>query len=1056
MDKIVYTVATSHLDTVWNWDFETTCSQYIYNTLVDNFKYFNKYPDYKFNFEGAYRYELIEEYYPQLFEEMKKYISDGKWNVCGSAYENGDVNIPSPEALFRNILLGNGYFKKKFGKTSVDIFLPDCFGFGYALPSIMHHAHLLGFTTQNLTWGSAYGIPFDIGVWKGVDGNSVFASTNPGSYSRPFKKIRDWDFILEKLELEKKYGFNFTYVFHGTGDRGGAVKEESCKVLEKEISKNKSSSIKIVSDTADGIYHRLAGMPAEEKSKLPVWDNELVMNNHGAGSYTSRAIGKRWNRRCEELADVAERTSVISNYFGLNKYNRDAINTAWKEFIAHQFHDDITGTSCQRVYKRSWNDYACAMNKLTGEIDASGSALTNIMDTSFCEGTPVAVFNQVEKARRENVKVRLKNFGGKFARVFDSDGNETFAQITLKNEKFTEILFTADVPSYGYKVYDVRPSDKEGIKNENLKYSDTSSDKSLENEKYTVTFNSNGDICSIFDKELSQELLLEPVVLGLFKYTGSKNWPAWEMNYEEANKEPDKIPKLKSIELTEKGSARIAFKITQEDGESEFTDTVALSEGGKGVEVYSEIEWRNTQTLAKRKFKFLAGNDNATFDLGLGAIERGRMNDKLFEVPAQKWVDLTDKTKNYGVSVISECKYGWDKYDYHTLRLTVLHTPQRNYRIDSMQSMMDLGLNRYSFAIMSHSGKTGEETQTYAREFVTPMCTFVSEKHKGMLGTEYSFMSVSDNDVIVRAVKLKEDSDEIIVRLNEGGKKRVSGFTLSIGNGIESAREMWADETYKARAKVENGKLVTNFEPYEIRTFALKLKPVNSKSGKIESAPLSLPYNIKFITNRGEKSEFEYTAAANVIPETVVKNGAVFKIAKDSGLDAVSCRGQNVKLPKNTEKAVLLLGSTTRKKELPIGEIPSIFERFAGWDLYDFKETAYINDGYIGFEINHCHDKDGQDVFCKKMTFYIIEINTEGKDSITLPFDEDIVVLAASTLNGKKAELSSRMYDEVENHRKFTFEMTPQQKKDYILYRQIGYIGDKDRYFETMNYGKDY
>ena len=34
MKKRIYTVATSHLDTVWSWDFETTVSKYIYNTLV--------------------------------------------------------------------------------------------------------------------------------------------------------------------------------------------------------------------------------------------------------------------------------------------------------------------------------------------------------------------------------------------------------------------------------------------------------------------------------------------------------------------------------------------------------------------------------------------------------------------------------------------------------------------------------------------------------------------------------------------------------------------------------------------------------------------------------------------------------------------------------------------------------------------------------------------------------------------------------------------------------------------------------------------------------------
>ena len=206
--KKIYTVATSHLDTVWSWDFETTVSQYIYNTLVDNFKLFEKYPSYKFSFEGSYRYELMEEYYPELFDKMKDYIAKGRWNVCGSAFENGDTNIPSPEALFRNILFGNSYFDEKFGKRSVDIYLPDCFGFGWALPAIERHSNLMGFTTQKLAWGSAYGVPFDIGKWQGVDGSEVYASINPHDYYYTLTKLRDWDFVLNKFKENEKYDLN--------------------------------------------------------------------------------------------------------------------------------------------------------------------------------------------------------------------------------------------------------------------------------------------------------------------------------------------------------------------------------------------------------------------------------------------------------------------------------------------------------------------------------------------------------------------------------------------------------------------------------------------------------------------------------------------------------------------------------------------------------------------------------------------------------------------------------------------------------------------------------
>lgn len=165
-DRTLHVVATAHLDTQWRWTIQTTIDEYIKNTLHDNFRLFERYPDYRFSFEGAFRYELMKEYYPTDFERVRGYVGTGQWNVTGSSYDAGDVNIPSPESLFRHILYGNGFFKREFGKSSVDIYLPDCFGFGYALPTIERHAGLKAFSTQKLTWGSFVGVPFDIGMWK--------------------------------------------------------------------------------------------------------------------------------------------------------------------------------------------------------------------------------------------------------------------------------------------------------------------------------------------------------------------------------------------------------------------------------------------------------------------------------------------------------------------------------------------------------------------------------------------------------------------------------------------------------------------------------------------------------------------------------------------------------------------------------------------------------------------------------------------------------------------------------------------------------------------------
>lgn len=1059
-EKKIYTVATAHLDTVWSWDFEETIEKYLYDTLTQNFRLFEKYPSYTFSFEGSYRYELMKEYYPELFEKMKDYIKKGRWHVCGSAFENGDVNIPSPEALIRNILIGNSYFEKEFGVRSKDIFLPDCFGFGFALPSIARHCNLLGFTTQKLAWGSAYKIPFDIGRWQGVDGEEIYASLNPHDYNFTFRKLRNWDFLLDKLKENEKYGLDCTYVFHGVGDRGGAPKEKSVKFTENEIKKNGESDIKIHSAYADEIFRDIdKSLTPRQKAMLPVWENELVMTNHAVGGYTSRSVGKRWNRRCEELADLAERAGVIADYLGVCQYNRQSLTRSWKRFIAHQFHDDIPGTSCQRVYKRSWNDYALSANQFKNELEASVSSITELLDSSRCEGRAVCVFNPIEAARGGSVVLTLDGIKSKYVRVFDTEGNEARAQSERLPDGSTRIIFQPDMPSLGLKLYDIRESDIPCRVRSELKISENM----LSNAKYTVRLNRNGDITSITDKSLGgRELLKEPVSLGLFRYTGSKDWPAWEMNYKQAAKQADYIPQAVKTEIVENGCARVAIKVTQKHGASSFSNIIALTSGGKYVEVYSEIEWQSLKTMAKNKFSFTCANEKASFDLGLGAIERGNMNETLFEVPAQKWADITDSDGSYGVSVISECKYGWDKFDDNTLRLTVLHTPERNYKIDSMQSFMDLGLNRYSFAIFSHAGKVGKQTQLACREFVAPLTAYEVKKHDGVLGSEYSFGSVSDNSVILRAMKKAENTDEIIVRLNEGANKQVEGFTLSLGEGIESANEIYASEEVIRPASVVNSKLVCSFKPYEIKSFALKLKKPASAEKASVSKPVIIDFDKKFITRQNEKGDFLLNVPYEITPAEINACGARFVIQKETG-GAALANGQKIKLC-GGKRLLILCASLRKDKELEFkldgdvkkAKIYSAAERFARWDLYDFGETAYIKDGKLGWEATHAHSLSGKDIVAKSLCFYAAQIETDGYGELTLPVDGDVIILALSEVFESGARLVSEVFDKVENRRPFKFELTDSELKAYKKLKKRRYLNDKDHFIRDNGRGADY
>lgn len=1041
----IYTVATAHLDTSWNWDFETTLREYIPATLRDNFALFEKYPDYRFSFEGSYRYELMEEYYPEEFEKLKEYVAQGRWNVTGSAYENGDVNIPSPEALFRNILYGNSYFDKTFGKRSTDIFLPDCFGFGWALPSIARHANLSGFTTQKLTWSSAFGIPFDLGRWYGVDGRWIYASLDARSYVAELDKVRKNRAVSQKLKANlKKYNLPFTYIFHGTGDCGGAPKEESVATVCQELSENKTEKSDVLSAPADQVFRDMeAELTPEQKASLPFWNTELVSTDHGVGSYTSRAIGKRWNRRAEQLADAAERSASAAMWLGAADYPQEKMDTAWKRIIAHQFHDDLTGTSLMRCYQRNWNDYILSLNELAEEYRASVGAVSTLMDTSFVKGTALLVNNPLQGSENRIGPVTAfipVSENCQYLRVYDLNGSEVPAQVLSRNGEALKIVFIASVPSMGYAVYDVRESGEPCPIQTRLR----AQEKLLENERYRLTLDHNGDISSIYDKEVGMDLLTAPIRMGVHHYLGSTHWPAWELDFVEVMTKPIAYARAPKFTILENGPARVAIETLRVCGPSTFRQVISLSAGGDTVEVYNEIEWRNMRSLLKTQFPLAVSNPKASYDLGLGVIERGNNTPKLYEVPAQMWADITKVDGSCGVSILSDSKYGWDKPLDNCLRLTGIHTPQSAYRDESGQNTMDLGLNRYSFGIFGHMGGYENGTQMAAARFNQPMNAFLVEKHPGALGREFSFGRISEENILVRALKKAQDSDEIIIRFNEGAGKNHTKLRFELGAGIASAREIYASEDPREEGEflLEGGVLQFDLKAFEPRSFALTLAPAPVCGQLKHSMPIELPYDtdlLSFNRNRADcGTACPVALPAERFPSEIRCGGVRFVTGpkEDLAANAVICRGQKLSIPEGAKYLSLMMASLSgdRRTALTIGKTGFLFtvhdllEAVGKWDLYGMQETGQIKQTVLAWNATHLHrgdaDSYGEQAYFFKYTFEI----PEGAKSFTLPLDQNLLLLAASGTDLPACRTAAPLYDTLKK-REFDFWITEKDRR---------------------------
>jgi len=238
--------------------------------MVDNFALFEKYPGYVFNFSGANRYRMMKEYYPKEYARVKGYVASGRWFPSGSSLEENDVLAPSFESIIRQILYGTEYFKKEFGFSSKEYMLPDCFGFPASLPSLLAHCELKGFSTQKLTWGSAVGLPFNVGTWYGPDGQFVVAALNPGDYTSKITGdlTQHPTWRLRVNENGQKYGLYADYMYYGTGDVGGAPDETSVRNLELSLKSSQQSDLKVISARADEFFLNLNETQKKKTARL--------------------------------------------------------------------------------------------------------------------------------------------------------------------------------------------------------------------------------------------------------------------------------------------------------------------------------------------------------------------------------------------------------------------------------------------------------------------------------------------------------------------------------------------------------------------------------------------------------------------------------------------------------------------------------------------------------------------------------------------------------------------------------------------------------------------
>ncbi len=826
-----FMVGHSHIDAAWLWPVSETV-EVCRSTFSSVLQVMEKYPYFCFSQSSAQYYEWMEKKYPQIFEKIKKRVKEGKWEIVGGMWVESDCNLPSGESLVRQILYGKRYFLDKFGVDVRIAWLPDTFGFCWTLPQIFKKCGIDYFVTFKLNWETTLAFPHSVFWWQAPDGSPVLACQIMGSYSHTSLE----ELPIELNLLKRNHGINSLLFLYGCGDHGGGPTSELVEKIFKF--RAQQSEPEILFSRAEDYFHKLEKINQEGKA-FPVVNNELYLKTH-RGTYTTQAKIKLNNRRGEYLLGNAEKFACMAEKYGF-KYPQEELEGAWKRLLFNQFHDILAGTCISEVYESSEKEYLEVFKVGEKTLSSSLKQIAKNVDTRG-KGSSVLIFNPLCWKRDGLVEVELSSLvsslgNPEFVRILDEEGKIIPYQIMKKGEVKNLIFLAHNIPSLGYKEYKIIPLTEKKYFSTDVRAICKKDTLQLENKFYRVSMGvKSGLLTSIYDKFNEKQLLdnsKRGEVFQIYEDFSLKE-SAWNIWLGALNE----LDKADEVSIVEEGPIRVSVRMKhtykqEERPDSVFIQEVRLYSDMPFIEFKVDVDWHAQHKTAKVAFPLNLYTDEATYDIPYGSIERknptspqANSTDRAkWEVSGLKWMDYTDKEKNYGLSLLSECKYGFDVKD-NLIRMTLLRSP--DYPDPSMMGLPELptlledqGKHSFSYALYPHKG-TWKEAGSIRKgyEFNYPLLVLTEPSHKGSLPKSFSFVKVYPETVVLETVKKAEDSASFILRFYETIGQRTEAKIL-FSEPILEAWETDMMERKISKLPIQGKSLLVNLEAYEIKTIQI-------------------------------------------------------------------------------------------------------------------------------------------------------------------------------------------------------------------------------------------
>jgi alpha-mannosidase len=752
----VIAVGHAHLDTAWLWPLAEGRRKAV-RTFANQVALMERYPEHRFAASAAQHYAWVEADAPTLAAKVRKRVRDGRWIVVGGAWVEPDCNLPSGESLVRQLLHGQRFFEKRFGRRCREYWSPDTFGHNGQMPQILRQAGIDRFMTHKLSWNQFSTPSHHSFRWQGIDGSEVLAHMPPADTAnspltiaevrRGAAKFRDHDRSATSL------------LPFGHGDGGGGPTPEMLEVAMRVADLEGVPEVELGS--SDEFFDRLAS----ELSDPPTVVGELYLEYH-RGTYTSQAATKRANRRGERALHDAEAAAAIAARLGLATYPAQRLETLWQTLLVHQFHDILPGSSIRLVHEEAER----ALAKLLSEADGLRDAALLALGKSNVGRAPVnlAPFARLEVVRSptgEAVAIRAPAYGF---------GAGVAAEDAVSVQPDGELIV-------------------------------------LQNGQLRATLDRRGRLISLIERDSDRESLAEPGNRFELYEDLPTAFDAWEIEpYHLETRE--ECPGAERCEVLSEGPLRAELAFAHAIGTgSTLRQVVRLDAQARRLEFRTTVDWAERHRLLKVLFPTLVRADSATYEMQFGVQRRPtHFNTPAdlarFEVPGHRFVDLSEH--RFGVALLTDSTYGYSTHG-NEMRLSLLRGPT------DPDPEADLGMHELGYAILPHRGGWQEAgVVAEARRFNCP----ITWADRGRAST--AFAEVDDGNLVLDTIKRAEDDDDLVLRLYEAhGGRGVAGVRVAvpfarprIANALEEPGDALA---------VEGDRILVPYRPFQLLTLRL-------------------------------------------------------------------------------------------------------------------------------------------------------------------------------------------------------------------------------------------